>query len=34
MQKIQFIGYTPTQLQEEINKGVKSQLDTFKANTG
>ena len=29
MQKIQFIGYTPTQLQEEINKGVKSQLDEF-----
>ena len=29
MQKIQFIGYTPTQLQEEITNGVKSQLDEF-----
>ena len=29
MQTVQFIGITPTQLQEEINKGVKSQLDEF-----
>ncbi len=29
MQQIQFVGYTPTQLQQEINKGVKAQLDEF-----
>lgn len=29
MQTIQFIQYTPEQLQSEISKGVKSQLDEF-----
>lgn len=29
MEQVQFIQYTPQQLQEEIQKGIKSQLEDF-----
>ena len=32
MEQVQFIQYTPQQLQEEIQKGIKTQLDAFLQN--